>query len=124
MIEHTRIGSPNIGLEALIQDSDLAPVEVQCLDIGVTDTCTKVALLKGGSDSTHGWLRGETGHAVDGDIDDISSCGGGGEHGSGRDTSGVVRVNVDGEVGILLANGTDQTKDDDVSLFDDGRVCG
>lgn len=45
---------------------------------------------------------------VNSDINDISTSGGRGEHAGYSNTSSIVRVNVNGEVGILLANSTDE----------------
>lgn len=50
------------------------------------------------------WL----GLTVDGDINDIGSSSGTGEHARSGDTSRVVRVDVDRQVGELLAKGTDE----------------
>lgn len=63
MLEHTRIGSPNVGLEAAVQLSNLGPVQVKGLDISVSDTSAESGLLQGHANSTHRRLRGETGHA-------------------------------------------------------------
>ena len=62
MVEHTRVGRTDVRLEALVQDTDLAPVEVERLDVRVADTSAEVGLLERRADGSHGRLRGETGH--------------------------------------------------------------
>ena len=42
------------------------------------------------------------------DIDDVGPGGGGSQHTSSGDTGSVMRVNVDGEVGVFLANSTNK----------------
>jgi hypothetical protein len=53
----------------------------------------------------------DEGLTVDGDIDDIGSSSSTGEHTGGRDTRGVVGVDVDGEIGELGTNGSDEATD-------------
>jgi hypothetical protein len=45
---------------------------------------------------------------VDGDVDDVSPSGGGGQHARSSNTSGVVGVDVDRQVRVLLADGSDE----------------
>ena len=45
----------------------------------------------------------------DGDIDDISTGSRSGQHTSSGDTGSVMRVDVNGEVGVFLANSTNKT---------------
>lgn len=124
MVENTRVGGADVGLEATVQDTDLTPVEVEGLDVGVADTSTELGLLKSRANCTHRRLGGQTRHAwkklvsaerrvlvrrtVNSDVDDVSASHRRGDHGGGRDTRGVVRVDVDREVGILLTDGTNQ----------------
>ena len=53
---------------------------------------------------------------VNSNIDDVGASHRRGDHGGGRDTRGVVRVDVDGEVGVLLPDRGDETVPSDVSL--------
>ena len=108
VIEDSRVGGPDVGLEAAVEGANGRPVEVESLDVLVTDSGTELGLLESGADGSHGGLRGHSRHGVDRDIDDIGTSGSAGEHTGGGDTSGVVRVNVDGHVGELLAQGTDE----------------
>ena len=64
MVEYTRVRSTDISLKAAIEHANLAPVKVQSLDVSISDTSAKTSLLKSRSDGTHGWLGGETGHAL------------------------------------------------------------
>jgi hypothetical protein len=63
MLEHTRIRSANVGLEAGVQLPNLGPVQVKGLDISVSDAGAKSGLFQGHANRTHRRLRGETGHA-------------------------------------------------------------
>ena len=64
MVEDGGIGGTDVGLEAAVEHADLAPVQVQCLDIGIADASAKAGLLKSRGNGTHGRLRGETRHAL------------------------------------------------------------
>jgi hypothetical protein len=126
VVKDTRVGALDVGVEARVERADGRPVEVERLDVLVRDTSAHVGLLEGGADGSHRGLRGHSRHTwgrggerednhiddggltVDGDVDDISSSSGTGEHTGGRDTGSVVRVDVDGEVGELGANGSDE----------------
>lgn len=108
MFEDGRVGCADISFEAAVHHPDLSPVQVESLDVFVTDTGTKVVLLQSSADGTHSRLRGETGHTVDCNIDDISTCSCGCEHARNGNAGGVVGVDVDGEVGVLLADRTDE----------------
>lgn len=63
MVEDTRVRGPNVGLEAAVQDANLAPVQVKSLDISVLDASAELGLLESGANGTHRGLRGQTGHA-------------------------------------------------------------
>lgn len=108
MFEDGRVGCADVSFEAAVHHADLSPVQVESLDVFVTDTGTEVVLLQSSADGTHSRLRGETGHAINGKVDDISTCSGGCEHARNGNAGGVVGVDVDGEVGILLADRTDE----------------
>jgi hypothetical protein len=131
VVVNSGVGARHLGVEALVEDTNLAPVQVESLDVFVTDTGAHSGLLKSSNDGTHCSLGSGSGHAyqqtsslqlrswrmeerskltVNGDIDDIGSSGGAREHGSSRDTGGVVRVNVDGVIGELLSEGPDETR--------------
>lgn len=108
VVKDTRIGSADIGLEALVELSDLGPILVERLDVLVRDTSTQTGLLESTADGTHGRLRCETGKVIDGDVNHIGTCGGTSDHARGSDTSSIVRVNVDGKLGVGLSNSTDK----------------
>jgi len=110
MIKHTRITRPHVRLEALVEHTDLTPVQVERLDIFITNSSSQLGLFESSANGSHGWLRGETRHGVDGNIYDVGSSCGSSEHGSSGDSSSVVRVDVDREVGIALTDGTDEPR--------------
>ena len=58
MLEYTRIGSPNVCLEASVQLANLGPVEIKGLNICVSDTGAKSRLLQGHADGPHRGLGG------------------------------------------------------------------
>jgi len=120
MLENTRIGGANVGLEAAVQLSNLRPVQIKGLDISISDTGAKSGLLQGRANSSHRRLRGETGHAcqfllaqlmrsrrghtINRNIDNICTSHRRGDHRRSRNTGGIVRVDVDWEVGVFLAD--------------------
>lgn len=108
MVEDTRVGCTNIGLEALVKLSNLGPVLVERLNVLVRDTSTQTGLLKSTADGTHGGLRGETGEVIDGNVNDISTGSSASNHARGSDTSSVVRVDVDRKLGMSLSDSTDK----------------
>ena len=118
MREHTRIRSPNIRLEAAIELSDLCPVQIQSLNIIISDTSAKVSLLERGAYSTHGWLRSQTRHTVDGNVDNVRSRRRCSKHTRSCNAGGVMRVYVDRKVWILLPDRTDESRGQSVSVKD------
>ncbi len=104
MGEDTGIGGADIRLEAAVKLPDLRPVRVQRLDVSVTNTRPELRLLQCHADRTHRRLRSQSRHGVDGDVDNISTGLGGCNHACRRDTSCVVRVDVDRKARVLLAN--------------------
>jgi hypothetical protein len=63
MVENTGIRCPYVRLEATVQHPDLTPVEIEGLNISVSNSGSEAGLLKCSRDGTHGGLRGQTGHA-------------------------------------------------------------
>jgi hypothetical protein len=110
VIEDTGVRCPNVGVEAAVEDTDLTPVCVESLDVVVTNARSKGCLLEGHAHGTHRRLGGGSGHAINCNIDDICASSSTSEHASCSNTCGVVRVNVDGEVGVRLANSANQAK--------------
>lgn len=108
VVKDTRVGSADVGLEALVELPDLSPVLVERLDVLVRDTSTQTGLLESTADGTHGRLRGETGKVIDGDVNNIGTGGGTSDHARSSDTSSVVRVNMDRKFGMGLSNSTDK----------------
>ena len=45
---------------------------------------------------------------VDGDVDDIGTGGSSSNHTGDGDTGGIVRMDVDGEIGVLLSDSPDK----------------
>ena len=63
MVEDRRVRSTNVGLEAAVEETNLAPVAVKSLDIVVADASSEVSLLESHANGAHGRLRRKTGHA-------------------------------------------------------------
>ena len=95
-------------LEGGVDVSDVGPVVVDEVELLLVDVGVERGTLEGGDDGAHGRLGGHAGHGVDGDVDDIGAGLTAGNHGGNTGTGGVVGVDVDGEVGILLADGADE----------------
>ena len=156
VVEDSRVGSSNVGLEALVELSDLSPVLVEPLDVLVSDSSSEFlkrhegekgssvriedatrrrneethGLLESSTDSSHSGLGGESREncrnkgreirtrpegekkaierTIDRDINDIGSGSSTGEHGSSGDTSGIVGMNMDGEVGVSLSDSSNE----------------
>jgi hypothetical protein len=125
MVEHTGIRCPYVRLEATVQHPDLTPVEVEGLDISVSNSGSEASLFERSGDGTHGGLRCQTGHAlwelagikklylrpptVNSNIHNIRPCSRSGEHCRSGDAGGIVRVDVDRKIRILLTDCADQT---------------
>ena len=62
MIEDTRVCGANVGLEAGVEHTDLTPVKVECLDIGIANASPETGLLQRSADRTHGRLRSQSRH--------------------------------------------------------------
>lgn len=121
VVEDTRVGSTNVGLEALVKLSNLGPVLVERLNVLIRDTSTQTGLLKSTADGTHGGLRGETREVIDGNVDDISTGSSTSNHARGSDTSSVMRVDVDRELGMGLSDSTDK-QSSSLGLEETGHV--
>ena len=63
MVENTGIRRPYIRLEATVEHPHLTPIEVEGLNICVSNSCSETSLLERTRNSTHGGLRGQTRHA-------------------------------------------------------------
>ena len=63
MVEHARVRGTNIRLETAVEHAHLTPVQVERLDVGVTNTGSHARLLEGCTNGTHGRLRSQSGHA-------------------------------------------------------------
>ena len=48
---------------------------------------------------------------IDSDVNNVRAGGGAGQHAGSSDAGSVVRVDMDGEVGVLLAEGTNEPAD-------------
>jgi len=60
------------------------------------------------ANSTHGRLRGETGKIINSNIYNIRTSLGSSQHARGGDTSRIVRVNVNGQVGVSLSDSSNE----------------
>ena len=124
MLEHTRIRGTDIGLEAGVQLPNLGPIQVEGLDISVSDTGAKSGLLQGHANCTHRRLRSETGHAcqlplaqlmrsnrghtINCNINNICTSHSCGNHRRSRNTSSIVRVDMNRKVRVLVSDRTNK----------------
>jgi hypothetical protein len=70
----------------------------------------KLATFKGCHKGANGRLGGHAGHAVSGSVNGVGAGLGASNHGSNTGTSGVVGVDVDGEIRVLLPDGTNEKR--------------
>ena len=63
MVENAGIRRPYVRLETAVHHPDLTPVEVEGLDIVVSNSSTEAGLFERTCNGTHGRLRGQTRHA-------------------------------------------------------------
>ena len=63
VVKYAGIRGADVGLKAAVEHADLAPIQIQCLDISISNARAQSGLLKGHTNSTHRRLRGQTGHA-------------------------------------------------------------
>lgn len=102
------IGAGKMGLEGRVEQAELGPVDVESSDELGIQTRVKISTLKRGNDGVDAGLRGHARQAVSGSIDSISTSLGASNHGGHTGTGRVVGVDVDGKIGVLLADRADQ----------------
>ena len=68
MREHRGIGSLDVGIEALVEDTELRPVQIEGLDRIVADPGAERSLFERSAYGAHGRLRGHAGHACRTDV--------------------------------------------------------
>lgn len=115
------VGTSEMSLEGRVEETELRPVGVKGSDLLGIQTGVKIATLKRGNDGIDAGLRGHARQAVSGGIDGIGTSLGTGNHGGDTSTGRVVSVDVDGEIGVLLADGTDE-EGSGVGLEDTGHI--
>lgn len=108
VLVNLRIGASKVGLEGRVEQAELGPVDVEGSDKLGIQTRVKIAALKRSNDGIDAGLRGHARQAVGGSIDSVSTSLGASNHGGHTSTGRVVGVDVDGKIGILLADGADQ----------------
>ena len=86
----------------------MRPIKVEGLDIVKSDTSSELGLFERRTDGAHGRLRSATTHAVDSAIHDICAGSGTCQHRSHSHTGGVMGVDVNGEIGVSLSDGSHQ----------------
>lgn len=74
----------------------------------MTNARPKATLLERHRNCTHRRLTGETDHAVDSNINSVGAGRSSDGHRSRGDASGIVRVDVDRQVGVLLVDSADE----------------
>ena len=102
------VGAGKTSLEWRVCETELSPVCVQSADSMGIETRVEVGALKRSEDSTNAGLRSHTRHAVNSSIDSVGASLSTGNHGGHTSTSGVVGVDVDGEIRVLLTDGTNE----------------
>jgi len=103
-----RIGTGETSLEGRVDEADLCPVAVNGAKMLRVEASLKLATFKRCHKGTNGRLGSHARHAVSGSVNSISTGLGASNHGSNTGTGGVVGVDVDGEIGVLLPDGTNE----------------
>jgi GTPase len=108
VLVYFRVRSGKTSLEGRVEETKLGPVCVQVTDHVRVQASIKVGTLQGGEDGAQTGLGCHTGHAVDGGINSVRTSLSASNHGCNTGSSRVVSMYVDGQVGVLLADGADQ----------------
>lgn len=108
VLVNLRIGTSEVGFEGRVEETELRPVGVKSTDVLDVETSVFVSAIKRSNDGVNAGLRGHARQAVSGSINGISTSHGASNHGSDTSTRRVVGVDVDGEVGVLLADAADK----------------
>lgn len=108
VLVHLWIWASEVSLEWRVEETELRPVRVNGTDVVDVQAGLVVAALERRKHGANAGLGGHSRQAVSGSVDNIGSCGGAGGHGSDTSTGGVVSVDVDGEIGVLLADSANQ----------------
>mmetsp|Transcript_24981 Transcript_24981/g.60104 ORF Transcript_24981/g.60104 Transcript_24981/m.60104 type:complete len:319 (+) Transcript_24981:848-1804(+) len=95
-------------LERRVLRADALPVFAQGRDPVVVDACADPFGRERGVERAHTGLRGHPGHGVDGGVDGVCAGPDGLEHGGHAVPGRVVGVDMDREVGELLADPADE----------------
>ena len=103
-----RVWPGKVGLEWGIHKSQLRPVRVDGSHLGTVHVRVGRSTLKGREHSAHAWLRGHAGHAISRSVHSIRASVGAGHHRRHARTRGIMSMDVDRKVGILLSDRSDQ----------------
>ena len=102
------VGAGEMGLEGRVEETELTPVLIDGPDMANVEVGLEFAAFERGEDGVDARLRSHARQAIGGSIDDVGTSLSTGRHGSDTGTRRVVGVDVDGQVGVFLANGADQ----------------
>lgn len=102
------VGASEASLKRRVEHTELRPVRVDGADVADVELGILVGALERSEDGTNAGLRGHARQAVSGSVDGIGASFGASSHGGDAGTGRVVGVDVDGQVGMALANGTDK----------------
>ena len=108
VLVHLWIWASEVSLEWRVEETELRPVGVNGTDVVDVQASLEVAALERRKNGTNTWLGGHSRQAVGGSVDNIGTGDSAGGHGGNTSTGGVVGVDVDGEVGVLGADGANQ----------------
>ena len=95
-------------LEGDVHRANILPIGVERRDRGRVEASVELRTLEVGDNGAKRRLRGQARHRVDRDVDDIRTRLSGRKHRRDARTGRVVRVNVDGHIRVLLAEGGDE----------------
>ena len=110
VLVHLGVGPGEARLEGRVEQAQLGPVRVERSDLLAVQTGVVRPALERGEDGADAGLRRHAGHAVGCRVDGVGAGHGAGHHRGHAGAGRVVRVHVDGEVWVLLADGTDELR--------------
>lgn len=108
MLVDLGVGTGKVSLEGRVEKAELRPVGVESADLVGVQTGLETGALERGHDGIDAGLRGHARQTVSGGVNGIGTSLGAGNHGGNTGTGRVVRVDVDGKIGVSLTDGANE----------------
>lgn len=108
MLVDLAIAAVEVGFEWRIEEAKLGPVGINGAYMMNVETSFVLGAFKRSKDSSDTWLGGCSGQAVCSGIDNVGTGFSAGNHRGDTGAGRVVSMDMNGEIWILLANGTNE----------------